>query len=86
MDYETIPLHKLLIFDLNLCYNLMKKSKLKILANQKIHCLGIVERKQNTYDYTIEKYKRKMIYLQKNNPWYKWGHGPKSYNWVLGFG
>ena len=43
MDYETIPLHKLLLFDLNLCYNLMKKSKLKILANQKIHCLGIVE-------------------------------------------
>ena len=68
-DYETISLHKLLLFDLDLCYNLMKKSKLKILANWKIHFLRIVERKQNIYGYTIENYKSKMICLQKNNPW-----------------
>ena len=46
----------------------MKKSKLKILANRKIHCLRIVETKKYIYGYTIEKYKRKIIYLQKNNP------------------
>ena len=65
--YISIPLHNLLLFGLNLCYNLMKKSKLKILANRKIHCLGIVKTKQNIYGYTIEKYKRKISYLQKNN-------------------
>ena len=48
----------------------MKKSKLKIFANQKIHCLGIVETKQNIYSHTIEKYKRNISYLQKNYPWY----------------
>ena len=48
----------------------MKQSKLKILANQKIPCLRIVGTKQNIYDYTIEKYKKKIIYLQNSNPWY----------------
>ena len=32
-----------------------------------IRCLGIIETKQNIYDYTIDKYKRKMNYIQKNN-------------------
>ena len=38
--------------------------------NQKIywHCLEIIETKQNIYDYQIEKYKRKIGYLQENNP------------------
>ena len=34
-----------------------------------IHCLEIIETKQNIYDWIIEKYKRKMGYIQKNNPW-----------------
>ena len=34
-----------------------------------IHYLEIIETKQNIYDQTIEKYKRKMSYIQKNNPW-----------------
>ena len=33
----------------------------KILKNKMIHYLEIIE--------TIEKYKRKMNYIQKNNPW-----------------
>ena len=33
-----------------------------------IHYLEIIKTKQNIYDYTIEKYKRKMGYIQKNNP------------------
>ena len=32
----------------------------KILKNKMIHCLEIIE--------TIEKYKKKMNYIQKNNP------------------
>ena len=32
-----------------------------------IHCLEIIETKQNIYNYTIEKYNRKMCYYQKNN-------------------
>ena len=92
-------MHDLLLYDFNLCYNLMKKSLLeramtykkfvrqfqilqknnskiqilkllkdqKILKNQMIHCLEIIETKQNIYDYTIEKYKGKMGYFQKNN-------------------
>ena len=32
-----------------------------------IHYLEIIETKQNIYDYTIEKYKGKMGYFQKNN-------------------
>ena len=38
--------------------------------NQKIywHCLKIIETKQNIYDYQIEKYKRRIGYLQENNP------------------
>ena len=39
----------------------------KILKNQMIHCLEIIETKQNIYDQTIEKYKRKMSYFQKNH-------------------
>ena len=38
--------------------------------NHKIYFLQIFETKQNLYDYTIEKYKRKIDYLQKNNTWY----------------
>ena len=50
----------------------MKKKKnqiLKLLKDQKIlkNCLEIIETKQNIYNKTIEKYKRKMIYIQKNN-------------------
>ena len=41
----------------------------KILKNKMIHCLDIIEIKQNIYDKTIEKYKKKMDYIQKNNPW-----------------
>ena len=48
---------------------MMKKPLLEILENQKIHCLRIVETKQNIYGYTIE-YKRKINYFQKNNPLY----------------
>ena len=33
------------------------------------HCLEIIETKQNIYDYQIEKYKRKIDYLQENNPY-----------------
>ena len=33
-----------------------------------IHYLEIIETKQNMYDKIIEKYKRKMDYIQKNNP------------------
>ena len=40
----------------------------KILKNQIIHCLKIIKTKQNLYDQTIEKYKKKMGYIQKNNP------------------
>ena len=32
-----------------------------------IHCLKIIEIKQNIHDQTIKKYKRKMSYIQKNN-------------------
>ena len=39
------------------------------LKNQMIHYLEIIETKQNIYDLTIEKNKRKMGYIQKNNPW-----------------
>ena len=49
-----------------------KKNKiLKIIKDQKIlkNCLKIIETKQNIYDKTIEKYKRNMSYIQKNNPW-----------------
>ena len=37
--------------------------------NQKIywHYLKIIETKQNIYDYQIEKYERKIGYLQENN-------------------
>ena len=34
-----------------------------------IHYLEIIETKQNIYDLTIEKYKIKMCYIQKSNPW-----------------
>ena len=37
----------------------------KIFKNQKIHCLEIIETKQNVYDHTIEKYKRMMGYNKK---------------------
>ena len=40
----------------------------KILKNQMIHYLEIIETKQNIYDLTIEKYKIKMGYIQKSNP------------------
>ena len=75
-------MHDLLLYDFNLCYNLMKKPLLeramiykkfvkqfqilqknnlkiqilkflkiqKILKNQMIHCLKIIETKQNIYD------------------------------------
>ena len=46
----------------------------KILRNHKIYILRIIETKLYIYiymnDYTIEKYKRKIDYLQKNNTWY----------------
>ena len=32
-----------------------------------IHCLEIIETKQNIYDYTIEKCKGKMDYIQNND-------------------
>ena len=32
-----------------------------------IHYLEIIETKQNIYDKTIEKYKRKMGYIRNNN-------------------
>ena len=41
-----------------------KKKKKKIYW----HCLEIIETKQNIYDYQIEKYKRKIGYLQENKP------------------
>ena len=46
-----------------------KNQILKLLKNQKIlkNCLDIIETKQNIYDKTIEKYKRNMSYIQKNN-------------------
>ena len=46
---------------------MLKRSKGE--KNQKIywHCLKIIETKQNIYDYQIEKYKRKIGYLQENN-------------------
>ena len=40
----------------------------KILKNQMIHYLEIIETKQNIYDLTIEKYKIKMGYIQNSNP------------------
>ena len=43
----------------------------KKLKNQMIHCLEIIEYIYiyiYIYDQTIEKYKRKMSYIQKNNP------------------
>ena len=48
-----------------------KNQILKLLKDQKIlkNCLEIIETKQNIYDKTIEKYKRNMSYIQKNNPW-----------------
>ena len=56
------------------CKKKKKKKKnqiLKLLKDQKIlkNCLEIIETKQNIYDKTIEKYKRNMSYIQKNNPW-----------------
>ena len=47
---------------------MLKRSKGE--KNQKIYwyCLEIIETKQNIYDYQIEKYKRKIGYLQANNP------------------
>ena len=72
IDYEIIPFHEFLLFQFNFCYNLINKSLfecaiscekstnwfqiLKFLKDQKIYI----------YDYTIEKYKRKIGYLQKN--------------------
>ena len=51
-------------------FQILKFSKgQKILKNQKIHYLEIFETKYiyiYIYDYTIEKYKRKIDYLQKN--------------------
>ena len=44
-----------------MCNDLLKKLK-----NQMIHCLEMIE---YIYDQTIEKYKRKTSYIQKNNPW-----------------
>ena len=46
---------------------MLKLPKSKKKKNQKIywHCLEIIETKQNIYDYQIEKYKRKIGYLQK---------------------
>ena len=46
-----------------------KNQILKLLKDQKIlkNCLKIIEIKQNIYDKTIEKYKRNMSYIQKNN-------------------
>ena len=59
-------MHDLLLYDFNLCYNLMKKLLLeraiaykiflkdqKILKNQMVHYLEIIETKQNIYDETI---------------------------------
>ena len=43
-----------------------------------IHCLEIIETKQNIYNYTIEKYKRKMCYYQKNNSDVKTFEKPKD--------
>ena len=47
---------------------MLKRSKGE--KNQKIywHYLEIIETKQNIYDNQIEKYKRKIGYLQENNP------------------
>ena len=72
IDNEIIPFHELLLFQFNFCYDLIKKSLfesaiscekstnwfqiLKFLKDQKIYI----------YNYTIEKYKRKIGYLQKN--------------------
>ena len=43
----------------------------KILNNYKIYFLSIFETKKKIVnDYTIEKYKRKFDYFQKNNTWY----------------
>ena len=39
----------------------------KKLKNKMIHYLEIIKTKQNIYDKTIEKYKRKMSYIWKNN-------------------
>ena len=50
----------------------------KILKSQMIHYLEIIETKQNIYDYTIEKYKRKMCYYQKNNSDVKTFEKPKN--------
>ena len=53
-------------------YNEKKKNQiLKLLKDQKIlkNCLEIIETKQNIYNKIIEKYKRNMSYIQKNNPW-----------------
>ena len=49
---------------------MLKLPKGKKKKNQKIywHCLEIIETKQNIYDYQIEKYKKKIGYIQQNNP------------------
>ena len=52
-------------------FQILKFSKgQKILKNQKIHCLEIIETKWNIYiyiyNYKIEKYNREVGYLQKN--------------------
>ena len=46
----------------------------KILKNHKIYFLQMFEtkKKKQAYDYTIEKYKRKIDYLQKNHAWYSY--------------
>ena len=51
---------------------MLKNSKrYKLKKNQKILILQIIDKKEEEVlcDYTIEKYKKKMCYPQKNNSW-----------------
>ena len=41
------------------------------------------ERRKNVQN---ERYPALMDVQKCLNPYLMWGHGPKSYNWVLGFG
>ena len=67
-----IPLHEFLLFHFNFCYNLIKKSLLErvISCEKSTNWFQILkflkDQKIYIYDYTIEKYKRKIGYLQKN--------------------
>ena len=82
IDYKTIPLHIWITpiwFEFVL--QIVKKPLLEIIENHKIHCLGIVETKKNICSYTIEKYNRKISYLQKNNSWYSHWNLPNMFKY-----